>query len=62
MTPACTRGGVLQLTLRCRIIFVPRPRGSPMVSRVMVKEPPAWDSQMYCSSSLCLETTVTCGM
>jgi hypothetical protein len=36
---------------------VPRPRRGPSVSSVMVKVPPAADSQMYCSSSLCLVVT-----
>ena len=44
-------------SLRCRMIFVPRPIGSPEVSRAIVNDPPAWDSQMYCSSSLFLVTT-----
>jgi hypothetical protein len=38
---------------------VPRPRRGPSVSSVMVKVPPAADSQMYCSSSLCLVVTWT---
>jgi hypothetical protein len=37
---------------------VPRPSWGPS-SRATVKLPPAWDSQMYCSSSLCLVYTVT---
>ena len=40
-------------------IEVPRPRRGPSVSSVMVKVPPAADSQMYCSSSLCLVVTCT---
>ena len=28
---------------------MPRPSGSPSVSRAIVKLPPAWDSQMYCA-------------
>ena len=42
-------------SLRWSTILVPRPRGSPVVSVRMVKEPPAELSQTYCSSSLCLE-------
>ena len=41
-------------SLRCSTMRVPRPRGSAS-SLVTVKEPPAWDSQRYCTSSLCLE-------
>lgn len=40
-------------------IEVPRPSRGPSVSSVMVKVPPAADSQMYCSSSLCLVVTCT---
>jgi len=46
------------LTFRCRMILVPLPSCSPSMSRATVKLPPAWDSHTYCSSSLCLVTTV----
>jgi hypothetical protein len=39
--------------------LVPRPRGSPAASFLTVNEPPAADSQMYCSSSLFFEVTMT---
>ena len=39
-------------SFRCSVICVPRPRLGPS-SRAMVNDPPACDSQMYCSSSLC---------
>ena len=44
-------------SFRCSTIWLPRPSGGLTVSRVMVKLPPAWLSQMYCSSSLCFVTT-----
>ena len=48
----------LIFTFNWRMILVPRPMSSPEVSFWMVKEPPAEDFQMYCSSSLDLETPV----
>ncbi len=39
-------------SFRCSVICVPRPRLGPS-SRAIVNDPPACDSQMYCSSSLC---------
>jgi len=39
-------------SVRCSVICVPRPRLGPS-SRAIVNDPPACDSQMYCSSSLC---------
>ena len=45
-------------SFRCRITFAPRPIASP-VSVLTVKDPPAEESQAYCSSSLCLVITVT---
>ena len=39
--------------------LVPRPSCSLSVSKRTVKEPPACDSQTYCSSSLCLVVTIT---
>jgi len=41
------------------MIWVPRPSVLPRGSFVIVKSPAADDSQMYWSSSLCLEMTVT---
>ena len=45
-------------SFRCSTILVPRPMGSEL-SLVTVNEPPACDSQRYCSSSLCLVYTTT---
>ena len=50
-------------SFRLRMIFVPRLM-SPWVlssSFTTVNEPPAADSQTYCSSSLLFVITVTCG-